>query len=187
MGALTFSLEELPEAIDALDTLCRELRERVDTGRGVTPKGAPRILAMLPPHHTAPVQDNMVSEMGMAIVSTDRIFTTKDAGNLADPYEKMVWEIMQGSLFHGAQRRINLIIEGCKRLKVDGVLDRYHVGCRAVTGDTLLIKEAVTRELGIPVMLMERDDFDPRLFNPEQYRRNLEVFRTMLEKPQSVA
>ena len=59
-------------------------------------------------------------------------------------------------------------------------MDRFHVGCRSVTGDAMLIREAIHKELGIPVMLMERDDFDPRSYNYEQFKRNLEVFKTML-------
>ena len=75
-----------------------------------------------------------------------------------------------------------MVTEGCIKLKADGLLDRYHVGCRTVTGDAFLIKEAVTKELDIPVLLQERDDFDTRLYDHEQFKRSLEVFKTMLHK-----
>ena len=78
--------------------------------------------------------------------------------------------------------RIPLIIEGCKRLNVDGVLDRYHVGCRSVTGDALLIEEAIRKELGIPVLLMEWENFDPRIYSREQnnWKYSLEAFKTIM-------
>ena len=40
--------------------------------------------------------------------------------------------------------------------------------------------QLANKELGIPILLLERDDFDPRLYNHEQYKRRLEVFKTML-------
>jgi hypothetical protein len=180
MGALTFSIERTPEAIEAVTTLCGELQERSDKGVGVVKHRAPRILALLPSHHTDPRQDYVVGELGMAIASTDRVFATADMDLREDPYERMIWDIMQGSLFHSPQRRIPLIIEGCKRLEVNGVLDRYHIGCRTVTGDAFLIKEAVSKELNIPVVVQERDDFDTRVYNHEQFKRNLEIFKTMI-------
>jgi hypothetical protein len=184
MGALTFSKDRTPEAIDAVNTLCLELEERVSKGVGEVEKGAPRILAMLPSHHTDPRQDHMVGELGMAIASTDRIFDTSDMEMPEDPYEQMILDLMRGSLFHSAQRRVSLVIDGCKRLHIEGLLDRYHIGCRTVTGDAFLIKEAVSKELDIPVVLQERDDFDTRVYNHEQFKRSLEVFKTMLKSRQ---
>jgi hypothetical protein len=181
MGALTFSKENTPQAIDAVNTLCLELEERVSRVVGEVEKGAPRILAMLPSHHTDPRQDHIVGELGMAIASTDRIFDTSDMKMPEDPYEQMILDIMRGSLFHSAQRRVSLVIEGCRRLHIEGLLNRCHIGCRTVTGDALLIKEAVSRELDIPVLFQERDDFDSRVYNHEQFKRNLEVFKTMLK------
>ena len=71
-------------------------------------------------------------------------------------------------------------MEECKRLNVDGVLDRFHVGCRAVAGDALMIKNAITKKLGIPVLLLERDDFDSRSYNHNLFKKQLEVFKTMM-------
>lgn len=46
--------------------------------------------------------------------------------------------------------------------------------------DALSIKDAIAKELGIPVILVERDDFDPRVYNEEQYRRRIELFKDVL-------
>jgi benzoyl-CoA reductase/2-hydroxyglutaryl-CoA dehydratase subunit BcrC/BadD/HgdB len=73
-----------------------------------------------------------------------------------------------------------LLIGLCKRLNLDGVLARFHVGCRSVSGDAILIKKAITKELDIPVLLLEWDSFDPRVYNHEQYKKRFEVFKTMM-------
>jgi benzoyl-CoA reductase/2-hydroxyglutaryl-CoA dehydratase subunit BcrC/BadD/HgdB len=63
---------------------------------------------------------------------------------------------------------------------VDGVLDRYHVGCRAVVGDALIIEQAIQKELGIPVLVLEWENFDPRVYNHEQFKSRFEAFKTMM-------
>jgi benzoyl-CoA reductase/2-hydroxyglutaryl-CoA dehydratase subunit BcrC/BadD/HgdB len=122
----------------------------------------------------------MVGELGMALVATDMFFPSSDLVDLKDPYEKLSADGVQTSLHNSLARRVASITEGCKKLKVDGVLDRFHIGCRTVTADALMIKDALAKELGIPVILVERDDFDPRVCNREQYKKNLEVFKAML-------
>lgn len=177
---LPMGKDRLPEALDAVSTLYEELQERVNKGVGVVEKGAPRIVAILPSHYTDPSLDYIVGEMGIALVSTDMTFPVTDVAGLQDPYEKLSVDGVQTAIHNSLARRVVSIIEGCKKLKVDGVMDRFHIGCRTVTADALMIKDAVTRELGIPVLMVERDDFDPRVCNHEQYRKNLEVFKTML-------
>ena len=112
-------------------------------------------------------------------MSTDISLVSPDVGKLNDPYEKLSM-VLQLSMYNIPAKRIPMIIEECKRLNVDGVLDRFHVGCRTVAGDAMMIKDAITRELGLPVLLLERDDFDPRGYNQEQYKDMLDSFRAML-------
>jgi hypothetical protein len=177
---LTPSIDRLPDAMDAINTLYEELQERVNNGVGVVEKGAPRIVAILPSHYTDPSLDHMVGELGMALVATDMFFPSSDVVGLKDPYEILSVDGVTTSLHNSLARRVVSITEGCKKLKIDGVLDRFHIGCRTVAADALMIKDAITKELGIPVLLMEREDFDPRVCNHEQYRRSLEVFKAML-------
>jgi hypothetical protein len=60
------------------------------------------------------------------------------------------------------------------------VLNHYHLGCRYVVGDALMLKEAILKELDIPVLMVEWDNFDPRSYNHEQYEAKLETFRAMI-------
>jgi benzoyl-CoA reductase/2-hydroxyglutaryl-CoA dehydratase subunit BcrC/BadD/HgdB len=181
LNSLTLSIDSLPNAIDAINTLREELQERVNKGMGVTEKGAPRILAILPQHHADPTLEYLVGEMGIAIVATDLGFFVPYGEAPKDPYLKISTGL-QISLNTSLPRRIPLLIDGCKRLNVAGVLDRFHVGCRSVAADAPLIKHAIEKELGIPVLLLEWENFDPRVHNHEQYKQRLEVFKMMLAK-----
>lgn len=182
LSNVTLSIDRTPEAVDAINTLYEELRERVNKGLGVVEKGAPRILAILPSGQNDPRLEHLACEVGIAIVALDTRFSTPDLVASKDPYALMSLTYLQNSLISSLARRIPLIIEGCKRLNVDGVLDRYHVGCRSVAGDALIIEDAVKKELGIPVLLLEWENFDPRVYDQAEFKRRMEVFKTMLTK-----
>jgi benzoyl-CoA reductase/2-hydroxyglutaryl-CoA dehydratase subunit BcrC/BadD/HgdB len=122
----------------------------------------------------------------MAIVATDMEFNTASGMSASsaepskDPYEAMS-QYLQGSLLLYLGGRISVILDACKRLKVDGVLNHYHVGCRSVAGDAFIINDAITKELKIPALLLEWENFDPRVYDHEQYKTMLEVFKTMIK------
>jgi hypothetical protein len=181
LDALSLSIDGLPEATDAINTLYGELKERVDEETGVVEKGAPRISALLPSHFSDPRADFLASELGIALVSGET-FGGRPIELEGDIFERMQMANLQGPLDNCLSKRVLAIIEECKNSNIDGVLDRYHVGCRTTCGDALIIKDAITKELGIPVLLQERDDFDPRSYDHEEFKRQLEVFKTMMVK-----
>ena len=51
-----------------------------------------------------------------------------------------------------------------------------------MVGDALIVRDAILKELGIPVLMLEWENFDPRSYNHEQYEAQLEVFRSMMDK-----
>jgi benzoyl-CoA reductase/2-hydroxyglutaryl-CoA dehydratase subunit BcrC/BadD/HgdB len=179
INTLILSLDKLPEAINAMNTLYKELQERVSKGFGVVEKGSPRILALLPTHHSDPRLEYLIGKLGIAIVAAD-VGAAKNIAAPEDPYERIALASLQGDLSHSSQRRLSLLVEGCKRLNVDGVLDRFHVGCRAVVGDAYIINDALSKEIGIPILLLEWENFDPRVYNREQYTWTFEMFKTIL-------
>jgi hypothetical protein len=179
LGSLTFSIDNLPDAIDAANTLYTEVQERVGKGLGAMPKGAPRVLGEVFSHHADPRLEHLAYEMGIAIVVATTTSVIRYEGKRKDPCEVISRGWGEG-LSAGFTRNIPKQIEVCKRMNIDGVLDRYHVGCRAVAGDALVIESAIKKELGIPVLLLEWENFDPRVYKHEEYRRRLEVFKTMM-------
>jgi benzoyl-CoA reductase/2-hydroxyglutaryl-CoA dehydratase subunit BcrC/BadD/HgdB len=182
---LTQSVDEIEEAVAAIDILVEELQNRVKLGQGVCEKGAPRVLATLPSGQTDPRLDYLLCETGIAVVALDYLFRLPYIDNDQDPYIQFATEILCQSMGTPLVRRIPLIIEGCKQLKVDGVLNKYHVGCRTVAGDALIIEKEIKKELGIPVLTLEWENFDPRAHNEELFKKKLEVFKTMMQKTRS--
>jgi benzoyl-CoA reductase/2-hydroxyglutaryl-CoA dehydratase subunit BcrC/BadD/HgdB len=182
LNSLTLDIDGIAEATEAIDMLYEELRERVARGQGVVAKGAPRVLAILPAGQTDPRLEQLACEVGIAIVAIDMSLRAPLQEISEDPYLRFALGMQQQTLGLTLRGRISLIIEGCKKLHVDGVLDRFHVGCRSVAADALIIEEAVKKELGIPVLVMEWENFDPRAYNHEQFKSRFEVFKTMMTK-----
>jgi benzoyl-CoA reductase/2-hydroxyglutaryl-CoA dehydratase subunit BcrC/BadD/HgdB len=177
-NSLTFSFDDLQEAASVINALCEELRERMNNGWGEERRGAPRLLAVLPCHYSDPGLEYLVEQMGMSIVSTDNF--TLPYFPPQDLYEEMSVHLYT-SLGLGLPTRIPLIIEGCKKLRIDGVINRYHVGCRTVTGDAIVLDKALKQKLGIPVLTFEWENFDPRIYNHEQYTEKLKILKTMID------
>jgi benzoyl-CoA reductase/2-hydroxyglutaryl-CoA dehydratase subunit BcrC/BadD/HgdB len=179
LNSMTLYGDRLQDAIEAVNTLCEELQERVNQGLGVVEKGSPRILAICPGQQSDPAFEHLVNELGIAMVATDSIFSLPYEEQPQGPYTKLALPLQSIRLI-APVKKIPLIVEGCKRLKVDGVLNRYHAGCRAVVGDALLISKEIEREIGVPTLLLEWENFDSRVFNYEQYKNKLEIFKTVM-------
>jgi len=179
LNALTLNSADAQAATDAINLLCEELQDRIRRGQGVVTRGSPRIIAMCPGHHVDPRLEHLLVELDIAMVATDMIFSAPTSANLSSP-EMMIASNLQGSLFTSPAQRIPLVVEGCRHFKIDGLFDRYHVGCRTSVGDAFIIKEAVEKETNLPVLVLEWENFDPRYFNYEQYRKKLETFKEMM-------
>jgi len=182
LNSLTLSMEGIAEATEAINTLYEELSQRVARGLGVVEKGAPRVLAILPAGQTDPRLEYLACEVGIAIVALDTNSEAPYKKRSKNPYMRFGLQLEQAPLDLTLTGRIPFIIEQCKKLNVDGVLDRYHAGCRSVVADALIIEEAVKKELGLPVLVMEWENFDPRVYNHEQFRSRLEIFKAMMRK-----
>jgi hypothetical protein len=186
LGCISFKGDELAEALAAVDTLHDELLERRQNGVGPLPRGAPRLLGLFPHHHSDPRWEYLANQMGLAIVAFDFQGSSDQAASGAgivdprDPYEAIV-QHLHGSFTQPLGGRIAIVLDMCRQLQVDGVLNHYHLGCRYVAGDSLLLKDAILRELGIPVLMVEWDNFDPRSYNEERYGAKLETFRGIIE------
>ncbi len=186
LGSIPFKESDIPTVVDALDTLHGELEERVRAGAGVTPKGAPRLMVCCPNNHSDPRFEHLANQMGLAIVASDFDFASermeRGAGVVDpnDPYDVICQHLHYApAQFLGA--RIAITLDACRRLGIDGVINHYHVGCRFIAGDAIAERDAIIRELDIPVLMFEWESFDPRAFDHEQHRAKLEVFRSMLE------
>jgi len=188
VATLSYGISDLEEPADVFQKAVTEIKTKVSQGEGVLAKGAPRVLATLPHHFSDPRWEHLPYEYGIAQISCESGFFPPKGERIPEIGEEFrnnpymfILVNLQASLNQSLRARTDIIIETCKRLRVDGVIDKYHVGCRIGVADALIMKEAITERLGIPVLLLEWEGFDPRVMNEGQYRNQLEIFKDVLD------
>jgi benzoyl-CoA reductase/2-hydroxyglutaryl-CoA dehydratase subunit BcrC/BadD/HgdB len=178
-------IDNYPSAVEAIRTLYDEVQERVKEGYAAVEKGSPRIFCLMPPSESSPDLEHLINELGIAnVASENRLFPpdgrrSPARGRPTDPYQAMCSNLLT-SMYETPKARIPALIGFCKTMKVDGVLARYHAGCRSNALDAMIIRSAIKKELGIPVVVLDWENFDPRVYNHEQYTRLLESFKLMM-------
>lgn len=189
VATISSGISGIKQPEEVLGMALLELKEKIKKGEGMVGKGAPRVLALLPPHYSDPRWEHLPYEYGIALVSCEtgffppygeRVPYVIDEDLLNDPYARMIMGV-QSSLNQNIKVRCMIIVEACKRLNVEGILGKYHVGCRINVGDAMVIKDYITEQLGIPVLLLEWEGFDPRVMNEEHFKKQLDTFRDVME------
>jgi len=175
---------------EASKLLFEEVEERVNRGVGVVEKGAPRILYTPLVSLSDPSIIHMIEELGIAIPLTEDTILVPEGelrpqmderGRGEDPWGRVAYALIQRSIEASVPMRIRAIIGAVKRYHLDGVLNLFHYSCRYFAGDPLILKDAVEKETGVPVMVLEGDLYDPRFYTAEQLRTRIEAFGEMLK------
>jgi benzoyl-CoA reductase/2-hydroxyglutaryl-CoA dehydratase subunit BcrC/BadD/HgdB len=169
------------EGPEALNTLLKELEERVDRGVGVVEKGAPRVINFFA-HTSDPAVTEVIEKAGLASVVNAG---TPSALNLPSEYES-IWEQIADKTLRGgtrcsAQLMINQLKDLCREWDVDGVIIAVLAKCRVYNIFPRKAKEEIERELGIPVLAFEQDSVDSREYSAERFRTRVEPFAEMLK------
>lgn len=190
MGTLSHSASNLEKPAAILNTMYQEILEnRIESGKGILEKGAPKILSICPSNASDPRQEHLLGELGIASVSSETGFCPIHGGRdidfdqerPTDPYE-MLSQGLHRTFTQGLSARIAIIIAACKRLGVEGVLCRYHVACRNLVADAIILRNEIVKQLGIPVLLIEWESFDPRIYDEVQLRTRLQVFKEAMKE-----
>jgi benzoyl-CoA reductase/2-hydroxyglutaryl-CoA dehydratase subunit BcrC/BadD/HgdB len=164
-----------------IDLLYREVKAKVDKGEGVLPKGAPRVGVGMFWTHPDPLQ--MIEETGLAVVMDlpDGVVLTEPERCIQSKYEDF-WENSAELVlrFCGIKFPVRMK-QVCKESDLDGVILNYPIGCRDLCIAPLKAKEIITKELGVPVFLLEADHTDNRNYSAEAMRNRVEAFAEILK------
>ncbi|MDD5703805.1 MAG: 2-hydroxyacyl-CoA dehydratase family protein [Dehalococcoidales bacterium] len=169
------------EGVEAVTTLYKEVKKRVDEGIGVLEKGAPRVINLFA-HASDPAVTEVIEKAGLASVVNG---CTPSANNLPGKYE-FVWEQIAVKTLSGGSRAsatlwIRQLKEYCQEWNVDGLIIAALVKCRFHNIYPRKAKEVIEKELGIPVLAIEFDNLDSREYSAEYFRSRVEPFAEMLK------
>jgi benzoyl-CoA reductase/2-hydroxyglutaryl-CoA dehydratase subunit BcrC/BadD/HgdB len=176
------------EGLDAVNTLLKEVQERVNQGKGVLPKGAPRVINFFG-SSSDPAVTEVIEKAGLASVTGGGLPSTRREKSSSSMY-KSVWEQiaaknLNSPMHASAAIKIDDFKKQCEGGHVDGLIIAALVKCRAQAIHPRKAKDVIEKELGIPVLAIEFDNLDSREYTAEYFRSRVEPFAEMLKSRQN--
>lgn len=173
----------LQEGMKAIGTLAAEVKRRVDEGKGVVEKGAPRVAWPLY-HTTDPGILRMVESLGLSIPIINFAWVTpreREAvkSQYTTPEERGVESELRWGVYHSTSGVLYRLKETCKAWDVDGFILAITYNCRGSFA-LLIHKKALEQELDIPVLALECDYYDSRDYSAQALRTRVEAFAELL-------
>jgi benzoyl-CoA reductase/2-hydroxyglutaryl-CoA dehydratase subunit BcrC/BadD/HgdB len=172
------------EGLEAVNTLLKELQERVNQGKGVLPKGAPRVINFFG-SSSDPAVTEVIENAGLASVTGGGSSSTRREKSSSSMYES-VWEQIAAKNLNSAMHasavlKIDDFKKQCQGGNVDGLIIAALVKCRAQAIHPRKAKDVIEKELGIPVLAIEFDNLDSREYTAEYFKSRVEPFAEMLK------
>jgi benzoyl-CoA reductase/2-hydroxyglutaryl-CoA dehydratase subunit BcrC/BadD/HgdB len=82
---------------------------------------------------------------------------------------------------YNLERRIENFEKWIDEYKLDGVILHENMSCRPSSAGMADLKEAIMRDKGIPVLILQGDMNDPRAYSEEQMKTRVEAFVELME------
>ena len=176
-------------AMQGMRTLIEEARARIESGVGVLPKGAPRVMVFVP-NFADPRIANMMEDCGLAIPACYINYypIVQPEGRAINPMdyqtpgEFLAASEMLNGMFHstfGSAEKIRLVSEFAPN--IDGIVYQYFYHCRPSGIQSHTIKKYLQESTGKPVLSLESDIWDSRDHSAESMRVRFETFAEMLK------
>lgn len=159
--------DDPPRFTEAVNKICDELEKRVEVGKGVFPKGTPRILVsgcpMAVPNWKLP---SIIETSGAVIVGEESCIGERGTQNLVDDSGETVEELMDAivaryfkidcAIFTPNESRLEHIKNLAKKYKADGVIHYALQFCSPYVIESYPVEQALIAEL-IPTIRIETD------------------------------
>lgn len=166
---------------EIIDLLYKELKQRIDRGEGILPKGSPNVSIIMSP--TEPSIVKMIEASGL-VVRADAMANT-EAERSPSKYEDF-WDISaesflkKGMCYCGYGFAIQLK-QICKEWNLDGAILSFQLSCRGFATGPHKAKDLITKELGIPALILECEASDIREYSAESMRTRVETFAEVVK------
>jgi benzoyl-CoA reductase/2-hydroxyglutaryl-CoA dehydratase subunit BcrC/BadD/HgdB len=174
--------DRFPDALRAIEILIPELNERVRKGIGPLPKGSPRVGSFLIPQRDQSVA-HLIEKAGIAIPVTFLgydAYTNMVDKDCASTAEKSARTELSRGLYHSTSAILYWTLKAAEDFQLDGILWTQPIHCRPMASSGFILKKAIEKELGIPVLILEVDWYDNRTISGETMRTKIETFGHLL-------
>jgi len=173
------------DAVRALNDLQRDIRKRIKEGKGVVPKGAPRVFVQLR-NCVDMTPTKAIEELGLAIpvmfydaLHPNQLLPTNYPD---DPAAQAIEGVFRMPKMGDNAATLEFWRWMAEAHHVDGIIHIYAASCRPWCTPALMGKKHVQKALnGIPYMVVEGDSFDSRNYSAGQMRTRVESFAEVLK------
>ncbi|MFC2027290.1 2-hydroxyacyl-CoA dehydratase [Chloroflexota bacterium] len=181
--ALFTPIQHRAELNEATRLLVKELSQVIKDGKGVVPKGAPRIYITFR-HANQPQVYKTIQDMGLAtpICMLDWLPPRPEGeAQFSEPIHRIVQAIYRSAPVCSSFSNVRYNVEVCKAHKVNGIIIFFPFSCRPFAINPLMIRQAIQNELGIPAIVMEYGGYDYRDYPAEQMKTRIETFAELVK------
>lgn len=169
-------------AVDFYEKLCEEVKERVKNKVGVIADERYRLI-----WDNLPLWFNLqifeyLNSLGAVVVA--ETFSHVWMGRLtpSKPLESLARKYLPNFANASIDRKVNMVIELVKDFSADGVILPANWGCRMMSVDESIVKDAVYEKLGVPSLILDVDSSDWRSYNEAQVKAKIEGFLEILSQ-----
>ena len=166
-------------------TLIAELEEKAKRGEGAVANERIRLLwDNLPIWPRLRWLQKRLAERGAALVASTYTNAWAELTHLMDPTKPLdsaARAYLQPLLNRGTGYKLQVMQGMAKDYGVNGAILHSDRSCKPYSVGQMDQRERLSKEAGIPVMLLEADHADPRSFSEEQVANRLSAFLEVLE------
>ena len=179
------SLRGLPVALEYYRTLLEELRQRVAQGVGAVNNERKRLMwDNIAIWYKMRDHASRFAEQGMNFVTatyTNAWAETTPYMDENQPFESMARAYSQVILNNNLNNRLELMERLIKAYQVDGLVIHSAKSCKPYSVGQYDLKRLLLERMGIPLVVIEADITDSRVYSEEQVNTRLEAFFEAME------
>ena len=173
-----------PFTVDYYRALLQELDARVATGTGALRSEGKRVIwDNLPMWFYLRKLSNLLAEHGVAMVAstyTNAWAELADRIDPARPLESAAWLYTHPILNRGTGHKLQTLTRMVSEYAADGVILHSDRSCKPYSVGQMDQRDRLSREVGVPALLLEADHNDPRAYSEEQGNTRLAAFLEVL-------
>lgn len=177
--AYTFGSLEMAEVCKVL---YEELKGRADKGISSVGGERHRILwRQLRPYYTNSIFEYLELHYKAAVAFEEVNCVYWKRLDPCDPFKSLAVKLLSNGAFGEFQRWLDYTLTFVDEYKIDGIVEFAHWGCRYLTSNTQMLKEAL-QEKNIPVLIIDGDCIDRRDYSDGQVKTRIDAFIEILDR-----
>lgn len=168
---------------EAIDITIAEVRQAIKEGKGILPKGAPKLGSYFVPF-TVPWVDRMFRDNGVGTTFSSCVTPSKSQMRPTkypdDPYKSIAENWLKYPLGQNMGYEVESMIEKIEGSKPDGMLMGFFDFDRWLGAHQKMAAELVEKRTGVPHYYIESDFWDDRDYSAEALRTRIESISQLM-------